>query len=1522
MKGNKAMKKIFRKILGAFLSMLMILSAFVMPAYAINSVMDIPVKTGCYMTLETNKHSLEYMQGDEVVMTVRLHDPEGRQISAPYIRYNLRVDGSNEAGYGEYQLNWTTVPFSEGEYTIKTKAIDIPGFMRLRVDILDENKTVIKRSYNGSEGDWSAFGPSGQLSFFQGGIVVDVQNIRTTAAERAGEQVGELEGVTYDAYGVPSDFMSFWEDSLSELDGAENAPKLIELAPIPLETYSNWYRYNHDLYSFKISCPGDVTDLKSGETYVTGTIQIPKDADLASAPIEMWYCGYGITRPYPQSSETSKGKITVTVAAHSLDYDFENKSIQPTEEDFNLPSYYSEAEYGSNYYGFYSEENKDRDSVYFKYMLLRDIQAIRFMTKAFKEGGNVEFDPSADEETKTLASEKLTPGLWDGENITSNGSSQGAFQAVAVAALYSETVGVSEQRITELWAGIPWMCDVQGNTDGKKVQSTYRPVYINDEDGAEVVGLNYYDTASFGRFVTCDTVISAGMGDPLCPASGISALYNGIRTNGSDVNISLGFTQGKTHSTNDNSDRHAEERIYTYKTAERVIGYTDPQGNFEAGISGDVLSVYSLGDDRILTSTAGDAFVQYLASYGSAVKTVKLIGKFRELGDTQYIFDSLDSAVELLIDYRTNTIGSYNTSSYPGSFIGMASLATLGHVEFDGNGNIVADSRNNSYESGVCDLRGFDYVINHGGDGYDTLPRCILRGTGVRKVIMPDSLLCDGVEVAGRLPVNGVASCASLKEIVVPAGVAVSEMGQYFLWSSKKVETVRFEGGVTPDFSIVGKSTDRYPTNAGVSGAVIYCPSAADVETVRAALAASEIGESSIRAELSETNGTSFEIANGVLTVPFSGDSGIAACDALWLGCMEGVTEIFIGDGYSYLGAEIFNMTTVKRVHIPASVTNISELCFGGASDFTVIGIPGSYAEKFAEEKGLTFEKEAAFTNAITADGFCVRLGGYTGLRGLFTFSESAASGNEALGYTLKEYGALACSAVKYSAYGYDPRAIYDASVSDTYLKKVVVFGEGGVNRFVDVEKKQFCISLTGITPENYLSGVYMCGYQLWTDGENEYFFATEYQPESGEEHYTTDLYGLTLFGFKNGLVNSETMEDVCLWDVLSSEAVSLSEFNTSSYTFGDAEYPMTAHKGYTLREDGSFVFKNIPLLDYTGSAEDQIGWSFAPTGLEKQSSTGIEWSLIPDGSSYVAVFRRSKGLDGDFKAILPRQTNNEHSGYYFAQLPISEAWGCLTSAIDGEYTVNSPRLPSAEAAKIRTVILDYGINGHEAAGLAHLGNVETVVYPRDYTVISPYCFYNSRKLRNIIWANDSVPHMKDVEGIGESEGLFDMRGMSDMRTTRFFYNCTSGVNVALSTLGEGKIDALFMGMSSLKRAWMENSSENSGVEKAPEEYVIDMRRAVNVTKLESGAFEMGSTPRSIYLPATITSIAEKGTSYGYNMTFGKGYAHSIYIESELFKETLGKYRAYVSSTFSGTGAATLDSLTVNGVPISQYLAG
>ena len=113
---------------------------------------------------------------------------------------------------------------------------------------------------------------------------------------------------------------------------------------------------------------------------------------------------------------------------------------------------------------------------------------------------------------------------WDGVNVTVSGGSMGAFQATSAAAL--------DRGVTKLEINVPWMCDLRGIEDGRL--SGWRP--------AIAAGLDYYDTVSMASRVTADTVITAGLGDYVCPPSGVTALFHSFT-----CPKTLTMLQNKTH---------------------------------------------------------------------------------------------------------------------------------------------------------------------------------------------------------------------------------------------------------------------------------------------------------------------------------------------------------------------------------------------------------------------------------------------------------------------------------------------------------------------------------------------------------------------------------------------------------------------------------------------------------------------------------------------------------------------------------------------------------------------------------------------------------------------------------------------------------------------------------------------------------------------------------------------------------------------------------------------------------------
>lgn len=116
---------------------------------------------------------------------------------------------------------------------------------------------------------------------------------------------------------------------------------------------------------------------------------------------------------------------------------------------------------------------------------------------------------------------------WDGKTLTVSGGSQGGLQAVTAAALDSD--------VTECSAYKPWCCDLGGIKLGRI--RGWRP------DCAE--GLGYYDIVNMAKRVKCKTFITAGLGDYVCPPSGISVLYNNIK-----APKTIEYTQGSTHGYN------------------------------------------------------------------------------------------------------------------------------------------------------------------------------------------------------------------------------------------------------------------------------------------------------------------------------------------------------------------------------------------------------------------------------------------------------------------------------------------------------------------------------------------------------------------------------------------------------------------------------------------------------------------------------------------------------------------------------------------------------------------------------------------------------------------------------------------------------------------------------------------------------------------------------------------------------------------------------------------------------------
>ena len=119
-------------------------------------------------------------------------------------------------------------------------------------------------------------------------------------------------------------------------------------------------------------------------------------------------------------------------------------------------------------------------------LLLRDVLALKYVQKNFS-------------------------GLWNGKVLRLGGGSMGGYQSVGVAALLGDGV-------TSIDVGIPWMCDINSET-AKRIPG-WRPGYSDAS--------KYCDTCLLASRLRCPITVNAGLGDYVCPPSGVVSMYNSV----------------------------------------------------------------------------------------------------------------------------------------------------------------------------------------------------------------------------------------------------------------------------------------------------------------------------------------------------------------------------------------------------------------------------------------------------------------------------------------------------------------------------------------------------------------------------------------------------------------------------------------------------------------------------------------------------------------------------------------------------------------------------------------------------------------------------------------------------------------------------------------------------------------------------------------------------------------------------------------------------------------------------------
>ena len=368
-------------------------------------------------------------------ITFRLACIAGEQlVSVPWIQYEIydETTGKSESGM---------LDASAGTVSITLKTVGRAGAVYLNATACDASKQKIERIFATAIDD----------SFhYRGSVVVNREDVTMSVK-------------------VPEDFDGFWQEQVNALYS-----KPIEILRLERKVSAE---KGFLLFYVELRC-----NVYSGETdgIVSGYLTYPESASSTEQiGLRMAYKGYGFLPADPYYFAST---ATFSVCAHSSDCERAKNDSQYLKEQEKKDTIYSDS------------ANSNRETVYFRGMILRDLQAARFMVEYFGEKG---------------IGNGNGKDLWNGKDFTAEGGSQGAFQAIAVAAL--------DKNVTYLEISRPWMSDIKCANKRKK------GAFMNYKEALE-----YYDTTSFAHLVTCKTSVAVSLGDATAPVSGILSFYNAL----------------------------------------------------------------------------------------------------------------------------------------------------------------------------------------------------------------------------------------------------------------------------------------------------------------------------------------------------------------------------------------------------------------------------------------------------------------------------------------------------------------------------------------------------------------------------------------------------------------------------------------------------------------------------------------------------------------------------------------------------------------------------------------------------------------------------------------------------------------------------------------------------------------------------------------------------------------------------------------------------------------------------------
>ncbi|AHF90182.1 acetyl xylan esterase [Opitutaceae bacterium TAV5] len=341
---------------------------------------------------------------------------------------------------------------------------------------------------------WIREGDDRQVEKGEASASPDTPLVVTTRSETPGFIRLKLQAL--DADGNP---LKNGERAVAYTAGAAADTAKFEVAPEPADFDAFWARQKARVAAVplkelervpvKVGTAGvlgyDIKVSSAGAKPLSGYLCLPEGAQAKSLPAKIIYFGYGVY-PVSKNDGAAKDSIVLSVNAHGF------LNGQPRE-------YYRDLSQGElKGYAFNEKENGNPETTYFNGMMLRLIRSLEYV-KSLPE--------------------------WNGRDLTVEGHSQGGLQAALAAGL--------DPAVTRCIANQPWMCDVGGAAMGH-LRGTW---HIKPTPA-----LFYYDPVYHIRRYSGSLKLLAGLGDYVCPPSGMAALFNNARGSREIV-----YTQGAGH---------------------------------------------------------------------------------------------------------------------------------------------------------------------------------------------------------------------------------------------------------------------------------------------------------------------------------------------------------------------------------------------------------------------------------------------------------------------------------------------------------------------------------------------------------------------------------------------------------------------------------------------------------------------------------------------------------------------------------------------------------------------------------------------------------------------------------------------------------------------------------------------------------------------------------------------------------------------------------------------------------------